>query len=147
MLPGSLNLRIMWKSSATRVNIKIFHSSWTYLPYSSFTLTYLYFYWWINCSITIYFQEFNASAIVWADQIPGLLQESDFACVDVEGGFKQGKGAQLIDSVVTCSLPRHRLQCLRLQWKSLVSNRATPCHRSWLPSVKDCHLLALKSEW
>lgn len=53
----------------------------------------------------------------------------------LRGSFRQGKWAQLV--VVERFLPRHRLQCLRLQWKSLVFNRATPFHYLWLPCVRD----------
>lgn len=49
--------------------------------------------------------------------------------------FKQGKWAQLIDLVVKRSLLRCRLRCPRLQWKSLVSKRPTPCHPTGPPCV------------
>lgn len=64
----------------------------------------------------------------------------------LKGSFKQCKGAQLIDSVVKCSIPRHRLWCLRLQWKPLVAIRPAPCHHLWLPHVRDYHLPAPEPE-
>lgn len=67
------------------------------------------------------------------------------ACMVLKGSCKQDKWAQLIDLVVKFSLPGPRLRCLQLQWKCLVSNRATPCCHQWLAC--DYHLPAPETEW
>lgn len=65
----------------------------------------------------------------------------------LKGSFKQGKRAQLIDSVVKRSVPRHTLWYLWLQWKPLVTIKSAPCHHLWLPHVRDYHLPAPEAEW